>query len=158
MSTIESSAARHAAAHRNGEPAAAPSSMHSSGPRIEKIPCRIYRHAGEASKAVAAEIAALIRQRAENGQHCVLGLATGSTPVGVYGELVRLHQEEGLSFRHVVTFNLDEYFPMQPDELQSYVRFMREHLFDHVDILPENVHIPDGTLPEAEVEESCRRY
>lgn len=158
MSTIESPAARHAAAHRNGEPAAAPSSMQSSGPRIEKIPCRIYRHAGEASKAVAAEIAALIRQRAENGQHCVLGLATGSTPVGVYGELVRLHQEEGLSFRHVITFNLDEYFPMQPDELQSYVRFMREHLFDHVDILPENVHIPDGTLPEGEVEESCRRY
>ncbi len=132
--------------------------MHEQMFSSEKIPCRVYRHAGEASKAVAAEIAALIRERAEQARNCVLGLATGSTPVGVYGELVRLHQEEGLSFRHVITFNLDEYFPMQPDELQSYVRFMREHLFDHVDIEPANVHIPDGTLPDTEVEEHCRQY
>ncbi|RIK87951.1 MAG: glucosamine-6-phosphate deaminase [Planctomycetota bacterium] len=125
---------------------------------VEKIPTRIYRHAGEASKAVAAEIAALIRQRAQQGKPCVLGLATGSTPTGVYAELVRLHRDEGLSFKHVVTFNLDEYFPMQPDELQSYVRFMHEHLFDHVDIEAANVHIPDGTLPEADVEEACRKY
>ena len=111
----------------------------------EKIPCRVYRHAGEASKAVAAEIAALIRERAAEGRNCVLGLATGSTPVGVYDELVRLHQEEGLSFRNVITFNLDEYFPMQPDELQSYVRFMREHLFDHVDIDPKTT----STFPTA---------
>ena len=107
---------------------------------------------------MAAEIAALIRDRAAEGRPCVLGLATGSTPVGVYGELVRLHQEEGLSFQHVVTFNLDEYFPMQPDELQSYVRFMREHLFDHVDIDPANVHIPDGTIAEEQVDDYCRRY
>ncbi|MAT68659.1 MAG: glucosamine-6-phosphate deaminase [Planctomycetaceae bacterium] len=126
--------------------------------RFERIPVSVYRHAGEASKAVAAEIAALIRQRAEQGQNCVLGLATGSTPVGVYAELVRMHQEEGLSFAHVVTFNLDEYFPMQIDELQSYVRFMNEHLFDHIDIPRENVHIPDGTLAEEQVEDHCRRY
>lgn len=126
--------------------------------RIEKIPCRIYRHAGEASKAVAAQIADLIRERTAAEKNCVLGLATGSTPVGVYAELVRLHQEEGLSFRNVISFNLDEYFPMQATELQSYVRFMREHLFDHVDVVPENVHIPDGTLPEGEVEEHCRKY
>ena len=126
--------------------------------RFEKIPCRIYRTAGEASKAVAAKIAELIRVRHAEGRKTVLGLATGSTPVGVYGELIRLHKEEGLSFKHVVTFNLDEYFPMQPDELQSYVRFMYEHLFDHVDINHDNVHIPDGQLPEGEVEEHCRQY
>src|SRR5688500_12435215 len=96
--------------------------MHEQMFSSEKIPCRVYRHAGEASKAVAAEIATLIRERAAAGQNCVLGLATGSTPVGVYGELVRLHQEEGLSFHHVITFNLDEYYPMRSDELQSYVR------------------------------------
>ena len=69
-----------------------------------------------------------------------------------------MHREEGLSFQHVVTFNLDEYFPMSPDELQSYVRFMREHLFDHVDIDPENVHIPDGTIAEEQVDDYCRQY
>lgn len=126
--------------------------------KFEKIPVRVYAHAGEASRAVAAEIAALVRRRAEEGRSCVLGLATGSTPVGVYGELVRLHREEGLSFKHVVTFNLDEYFPMQPDELQSYVRFMWEHLFDHIDVERDNVHIPDGTLPEDQVEDHCRAY
>jgi glucosamine-6-phosphate deaminase len=159
MSTIESPTAAEAGhSQRNGQALVSQATMHEQGPSIEKIPCRIYRHAGEASKGVAAEIAALIRERADQGRHCVLGLATGSTPVGVYAELVRLHQEEGLSFRHVITFNLDEYFPMQPDGLQSYVRFMREHLFDHVDIEPANVHIPDGTLSELDVEEHCRRY
>ncbi len=76
----------------------------------------------------------------------------------MYDELVRLHQEEGLSFKNVVTFNLDEYFPMQPHELQSYVRFMNEHLFDHIDIPKENVHIPDGTLPIDEVPHYCEAY
>src|SRR5690606_24661831 len=87
----------------------------------EHIPLRIYDHSSEANRAVAAEIAALIRERAAEGKTCVLGLATGHTPVGVYSELVRLHREEGLSFANVVTYNLDEYFPMQPNELQSYV-------------------------------------
>ena len=126
--------------------------------RFEKIPCRVFRHAREASHTVAAEIAALIRGRAAEGRNCVLGLATGSTPIGVYAELVRLHQHEGLSFRNVVTFNLDEYYPMPPEELQSYVRFMGEHLFDHVDIEPQNIHIPDGTHPEDQVDDYCRCY
>ena len=79
----------------------------------------------------------------------MLGLATGSTPMEIYRELVRKHQHEGLSFAHVHTFNLDEYYPMQPTALQSYHRFMHEHLFNHIDVQPENVHIPDGTcLPE----------
>lgn len=89
---------------------------------------------------------------------CVLGLATGSTPVGVYDELVRLHREEGLSFQNVITFNLDEYFPMQPHELQSYVRFMAEHIFDLVDIPPDQVHIPDGTLDVHDVHQYCQDY
>lgn len=131
---------------------------HLSAEEIEKIPCRIFRHASDASRAVAEQIAALIRGRAAEGRTCVLGLATGSTPTGVYDELIRMHQQQGLSFANVVTFNLDEYYPMQPEELQSYVRFMREHLFDHVDIKPENVHVPDGTIPESEVGDYCRRY
>ncbi|MCC7146820.1 MAG: glucosamine-6-phosphate deaminase [Phycisphaeraceae bacterium] len=124
----------------------------------EKIPTLVYAQAREASLAVAKEIAHLMRQRAAEGKKCVLGLATGSTPVGVYDQLVRMHQEEGLSFKNVVTFNLDEYFPMRPDELQSYRRFMREHLFDRVDIDPEAIHLPDGTLAVEQVVEHCRWY
>jgi glucosamine-6-phosphate deaminase len=114
--------------------------------QAERIPAHAYPSSVAASHAVATEIAALIRDRAAHGRQVVLGLATGSTPVGVYEELVRLHREEGLSFANVVTFNLDEYWPMQPDELQSYHRFMHEYLFDQVDIDPSNVHIPDGTI------------
>lgn len=125
---------------------------------VERIPVRVFRHAADASRAVAGEIAAMIRGRAAEGRNCVLGLATGSTPTGVYEELIRLHREEGLSFQNVITFNLDEYYPMQPEELQSYNRFMREHLFDHIDIKPENAHVPDGTIPEHEVVDYCRRY
>ena len=95
---------------------------------------------------VAHEIADLIRHKQKKGEKAVLGLATGASPIGVYKELIRLHKDENLSFDNVVTFNLDEYYPMQPDELQSYVYFMNEQLFKHVDIRPENVHIPDGTL------------
>ena len=124
----------------------------------EKIPVRVFGNSSEASNAVAAEIAALIRLRNNQGRKCVLGLATGSTPTGVYKELVRLHQEQGLSFKNVITFNLDEYWPMQPHELQSYVRFMREHLFDHIDIDKENAHIPDGSLPLEQLQAFCEGY
>lgn len=126
--------------------------------QFEKIPVQVFAQATEASKDIACRIADKIRQRASEGENCVLGLATGSTPVGVYNELVRLHREEGLSFQNVVTFNLDEYFPMHPDELQSYVRFMHEHLFDHIDIPAENINIPDGTIAKADVPEYCARY
>ncbi|MEX2387696.1 MAG: glucosamine-6-phosphate deaminase, partial [Phycisphaeraceae bacterium] len=132
--------------------------VHDATRRLERLPVHVFDHAAGASVGVAGEIAALIRERAAAGKTCVLGLATGSTPVRVYDELIRLHQEEGLSFKNVVTFNLDEYFPMQPHELQSYVRFMQEHLFDHVDIDPANVHIPDGTLPVEQVGEYCAAY
>lgn len=125
---------------------------------FEKIDTTIYEDAKEASQVVASEIAGLIRARNQIGQSTVLGLATGSTPIQVYGELVRLHKEEGLSFKRVVTFNLDEYYPIRPKELQSYVRFMNEYLFDHVDIPEENVHIPDGTLEREEVYDYCKEY
>lgn len=124
----------------------------------ERIPTRILPGARAAAREVAAEIAALIRARAAEGRNAVLGLATGSTPTGIYAELVRLHREEGLSFRNVITFNLDEYHPMRPEDLQSYARFMREHLFDLVDIDPANAHVPDGTVPVDEVAEYCRAY
>ena len=125
---------------------------------FEKLPVTIFERSDEGAVRVAAEIAKLIRARQKSGQHAVLGLATGSSPIGVYKELIRLHREEGLSFRNVVTFNLDEYYPMQPDELQSYVYFMHEQLFDHVDILPGNIHIPDGTLPIERVKDYCQDY
>ena len=124
----------------------------------ERIPVRVYRHSAEASRAVAHQIADLIRQRQAEGRNCVLGLATGSTPVGVYDELVRMHREDGLSLANVITFNLDEYYPMQPHELQSYVRFMREHLFDLVDIAAGNWHVPDGTIAVEQVNDHCRWY
>src|SRR3954462_7079981 len=125
---------------------------------VEKIPVTVYPSSQQAAAAVAREIADLIRVRASVGAQVVLGLATGSTPTGLYDELIRLHKEERLSFKNVVTFNLDEYFPMNPDELQSYNRFMKEHLFDHVDIDPKNVHVPDGTVPRDKIWEHCQNY
>jgi glucosamine-6-phosphate deaminase len=124
----------------------------------ERIPTSVFPTSHEASRAIAAEIAHLIRDKAALGQPAVLGLATGSTPVGVYEELVRLHREEGLSFANVVTFNLDEYWPMNPADLQSYRTFMCEHLFDHIDIDPANVNIPDGLTPRDQVATHCAEY
>lgn len=124
----------------------------------ENIPTEIFKHATDASKKVAQELADIIRSRNKEGKNTVLGLATGSTPTQVYSEFVRLHNEEGLSFKNVITFNLDEYYPMEPESLQSYVRFMNEHLFDHIDIPDEQVHIPDGTTAEKEIAEYCRNY
>ncbi len=124
----------------------------------EKIPVTVHESSSAASRAVGGEIAALIRAKAARGERAVLGLATGSTPVGVYEELVRLHKSEGLSFRNVTSFNLDEYWPMGPDDLQSYRRFMREHLFEHVDLDLAHAHVPDGTVARDRVTESCAAY
>lgn len=124
----------------------------------EHVPVKIFEDATTASKKVAMTIANLIRQRNRENGKTVLGLATGSTPTQVYEELVRMHKEEDLSFENVITFNLDEYYPMQPDSLQSYVRFMNEHLFDHINIPEDQVHIPDGTIPEDEIPAYCREY
>jgi glucosamine-6-phosphate deaminase len=126
--------------------------------RFEHAPIALFAHSREASHAVAAEIAALIRSRAAQDRSCVLGLATGSTPVSVYAELVRLHREEGLSFRNVTTFNLDEYYPLSPERPQSYRRFMQHHLFDHIDIDPARTHVPSGTVLKTEVDAHCAAY
>jgi glucosamine-6-phosphate deaminase len=126
--------------------------------RYEKLPVSVYADQKTASLAVAGRIAKLIRDKQAEGKPTVLGLATGVTPIAVYAELIRLHKEEGLSFRDVITFNLDEYYPMQPDAVQSYVTFMNENLFDHIDIDKSKVHIPDGTLPVEEVAAFCLEY
>lgn len=115
--------------------------------RFEKIHNIIYKSSLDASILVAKEIAQLIRKKEKEKSKCVLGLATGSSPIKVYEELVRMHKEENLSFKNVVTFNLDEYYPMDKNNIQSYFYFMHEHLFNHIDILPENINIPEGTIP-----------
>ncbi|WP_407426419.1 glucosamine-6-phosphate deaminase [Arcticibacter sp.] len=126
--------------------------------RYEKLPVTVYPDSGSASRSVAKRIADLIRRKQSKGETTVLGLATGATPVKVYAELIRLHKEEGLSFANVVTFNLDEYYPMQPDAAQSYVHFMKEQLFNHIDIDMNNVHIPNGTLAQEEIPAFCLAY
>ena len=126
--------------------------------RFEKIHNIIFESAKDASIEVAHEIADLIRKKQDKGKTCVLGLATGSSPISVYQELVRLHNDEGLSFKNVITFNLDEYLPMQADSIHSYYYFMHEHLFNHIDIVPENIHIPDGSVSLKKAREHCLAY
>ncbi|MAG92189.1 MAG: glucosamine-6-phosphate deaminase, partial [Planctomycetaceae bacterium] len=126
--------------------------------RHTKIPTLMFSSAGEVERYVAATVDSLIREKNQAGRQTVLGLPTGSTPIGVYRELIRLHREAGLDFSNVVTFNLDEYWPMQPETLQSYNRFMREMLFDHVNIPKENVHIPRGDLAREGIEAFCEEY
>lgn len=126
--------------------------------RFEKIHNEIFEDPGHASKLVAHEIADLIKEKQGMGEPCVLGLATGSSPIKVYEELVNLHRSGSLSFKNVVTFNLDEYYPMSPESRQSYYHFMHQHLFDHVDINPENINIPDGQTPIDELHQYCIDY
>ncbi|MFV8327959.1 glucosamine-6-phosphate deaminase [Flavobacterium sp. ZS1P14] len=126
--------------------------------RFEKIHNVIFDSSQEASVLVAQEIANLIQRKEELNEPCVLGLATGSSPIKVYEELVRMHKEEGLSFANVVTFNLDEYYPMDKNNIQSYYHFMHEHLFNHINISPENIHIPDGKVSSEELYQYCIDY
>ena len=125
---------------------------------FERIPTRIYTTPFEGAKWAAQEVANLIREKNSEGKKCVLGLATGSTPKLLYAELVRLHKEEGLSFKNVIAFNLDEYYPIEKDALQSYNRFMRSQLFDKVDIDPASCFIPDGEVPKEKIKEHCIEY
>ena len=124
----------------------------------ERLPVIVVEDYDDIARLIARRIEALIRTRHAAGEPAVLGLATGSTPVGIYRELIRLHREEGLDFSNVVTFNLDEYHPMPPDSIHSYRRFMWENFFDHVNIPEANIHIPRGDLPLEEVEAYCREY
>ena len=126
--------------------------------RFEKLPVIVYPDQHIASAKVARIIANLILEKQKAGLPAVLGLATGATPVGVYKELIHLHKEEALSFKNVITFNLDEYYPMKPTSVQSYVAFMNENLFDHIDIDKNNIHIPDGTLALEDIAAFCLAY
>jgi glucosamine-6-phosphate deaminase len=124
----------------------------------ERIRTVVVEEHSDIARLVATRIATLINERNATGEQTVLGLATGSTPIGVYRELIRMHREEELSFANVVTFNLDEYYPMPKESIHSYHRFMWENLFSHVDIDPKNVHIPPGDVPRERVEELADRY
>jgi glucosamine-6-phosphate deaminase len=124
----------------------------------ERIPTEVYESADEACARLAGQIADLIAVNDHAGRNTVLGLATGSTPVRLYRELIRLHRGQKLSFRRVFTFNLDEYYGLPPSHPESYWRFMHEQLFDHVDIPLGQIHVPDGLVPRANVFEWCQHY
>ena len=113
------------------------------------IATRLHPDKQSAAKAIAREIADLIEIRSKSGKPTVLGLATGATPLPLYGELIRLHREKMLSFRSVITFNLDEYEGLGPTHPHSYRSFMEENLFRHLDIPKANIHIPDGLTSDA---------
>ena len=123
----------------------------------ERVPVVIAEY-DEIAKIVARRIRDIIEEKRAEGKAPVLGLATGSTPIGVYRELIRMHREDGLSFKDVVTFNLDEYYPMRPDSIHSYYRYMWENLFDHIDINPQNVHIPNGNVPRDQLNAETTGY
>ncbi len=125
---------------------------------LEKIPVQIYQSPKEGSEEVAREIAGLIKEKNTQGKYAVIGLATGSTPKSLYAELVRMHKEEDLSFKKVITFNLDQYYPMEPDALNSYHYFMRKFLFEQTDIDPKNYFLPDGMIPKEKIKEHCADY
>ena len=125
---------------------------------VERVPVRIYPDDLAASRAVARRVADCIRRKDAEGRSPVLGLATGHTPINVYRELARLHREENLDLSGVITFNLDEYWPIAAAALQSYHRWTNENFFRSVNIPPENIHILSGTVAEREIEAHCRAY
>ena len=125
---------------------------------FEKIPVKIYDNPTEGSNALAAQIAQLMREKQALNLPCVLGMATGATPILLYKELVRMHQEEGLSFKNVITINLDEYYPIPRNAYQSYWSFMHRHLFDLVDIDPKNIYLPNSEWNKEELKDSCLAY
>lgn len=123
----------------------------------ERVPVVIVEYE-EIARTIAKRIAEIIGERRAAGEHAVLGLATGSTPIGIYRELIKMHRDEGLDFSDVVTFNLDEYYPMEPQSIHSYVRYMRENLFNHINVKPGNIHIPRGDVPRDDVDDECDAY
>lgn len=122
------------------------------------ISLQIFKDRKEASIYVANKIAVIIEQRNNQNLLTVLGLATSSFQLGVYSELIRLHQNKSLSYINVINYNLDEYYPIMREDMNSYYRFMYEHFFNHIDIKPENINIPNGKLPLSEVEIICANY
>lgn len=126
--------------------------------KFEKVYTNIFTSESSGSMYVAREIENCIREKQKFGELCILGNTTGKSPVGVFRALVEIHKKENLSFRNVVVFSLDEFFPISPKEQQSRNWLIHESLLDHVDILPENIHIPDSTLPLDKVAAFCRDY
>src|SRR5574340_23975 len=125
---------------------------------LEKFPVKIFKTPKEGSQHVAKIIADLIVEKNAEGKKAVIGLATGSTPKSLYAELVRMHREEGLSFKNVITFNLDQYYPMEADAINSYHYFMRKYLFEQTDIDPKNYFLPNGTIPKEQIKQHCADY
>ena len=123
----------------------------------ERVPVVIAEY-DEICRRIARRIADIIVEKRKFGSHAVLGLATGSTPIGIYRELARLHHAEGVDFSDVVTFNLDEYYPMRPDSIHSYNRYMWENLFDEINVRPENVHVPRGDVPRDQLNAEAAAY
>lgn len=123
----------------------------------ERVPVVIVEY-DQIASTIARRIAEIIRERNAEGRAAVLGLATGSTPIGIYRELIRLHRNEGLDFSNVVSFNLDEYYPMDPASIHSYHRYMRENLFDHINIPESEAHLPPGNIARERVEQACAEY
>ena len=126
--------------------------------RLEKIPTDIYESAEEGANHIACEIAQLIRDKQKAGRFCVLALPGGNSPRNVYSALIRMHQEEGLSFRNVIIFNLYEYYPLTSDAINSNLNALKEMFLDHVDIDRQNIFSPDGTIPKDTIFEYCRLY
>ncbi|MDY2642674.1 MAG: glucosamine-6-phosphate deaminase [Mediterranea sp.] len=126
--------------------------------RLEKVPTEIYESAEEGAGQIALDIAQLIRDKQKAGRFCVLALAGGASPRSVYAQLVRMHQEEGLSFRNVIVFNLYEYYPLTADAVNSNLNQLREMLLDHVDIDRQNIFSPDSTIAKDAIFEYCRLY
>ena len=126
--------------------------------RYEKLHTVTFDNSKEASILIAREICDLVKSKQEKKKNCVIGFATGSSPTKVYQEIIRIHNDESLSFNNVVAFNLDEYFPIEKDDNNSYHNFMKENLFDHIDIPQENINIPSGDINEKDIKKFCSNY
>jgi len=126
--------------------------------RFEKLHTVTFENSNDASLLIAREICDLIKSKQEKKKNCVIGFATGSSPTKVYQEIIRIHKEESLSFYNVIAFNLDEYYPIEKDDNNSYHHFMNENLFDHIDIPKENINIPSGDIGEKEIKKFCSSY
>ena len=124
----------------------------------ERLRTEVLDDHDDLARQIADRIVTVIRERTAATGRCVLGLATGSTPLGIYRELIRRHAAGEVDFAKVVTFNLDEYYPMAPDSVHSYRRYMQEHLFDHVHLPPDRTHVPDGAVPRERLAEHCADY
>ena len=126
--------------------------------RFEKLHTVTFENSNEASILIAREICDLIKSKQQKKKNCVIGFATGSSPTKVYQEMIRIHNEESLSFYNVIAFNLDEYYPIEKNDNNSYHNFMNENLFDHIDIPKENINIPSGEISEKEIKNFCSLY